>query len=257
MMTTPLISIITVVYNGELYLEQTIKSVINQSYSNIEYIIIDGGSTDRTIEIIKKYERDIAIWISEPDQGLYDAMNKGIKIANGVLIGIINSDDWLEPGTMELVAKMFLQHPNKDIIHGTRYDVYPDGSKREYKFNPSVFKFKYFSMTYSHPSMFITKREYEKHNYNIHLKSHSDYQFILEALKSNKDGFIHVAKPFVNFRLGGISGQLSFMQELKENYRARKYAGMSSIENILSIFLKLFLYPVVVLKRKKGKSIPN
>lgn len=257
MINNPLVSIITVVYNGEKYLEQTIQSVINQGYSNIEYIVIDGGSTDGTVDIIKKYQNHIDYWISEPDKGLYDAMNKGIKKANGELIGMINSDDWFEPNAVELAVETYVTNPEKNIFHGSRYDVYPDGTKSEYKFNPSINKFKYFRMTYSHPSMFITKREYEKHTYNIALKSHSDYQFTLEAFNRDKTGFIYIPKPLVNFRLGGVSGQLSFTQELKESYLARKNAGMSTAENIFSIFLKVFLHPLVVLNKKAAKAIQN
>jgi len=90
----PLISVITVVFNGETYLEETIKSVINQSYDNVEYIIIDGGSTDGTLDIIGKYEDKIDYWVSEADGGIYDAMNKGLSLSSGKYIGIINADDW-------------------------------------------------------------------------------------------------------------------------------------------------------------------
>ena len=90
-----IISIITVSYNAVKTIEQTISSVVNQSYSNIEYIIIDGGSTDGTVDIIKKYEDRIAYWVSEPDGGIYDAMNKGIKVATGDYIQIIGADDFL------------------------------------------------------------------------------------------------------------------------------------------------------------------
>ena len=90
----PLITIITVSYNAVKTIEDTIVSVLGQTYNNIEYIIIDGGSTDGTLDIIKKYQDKITYWVSEPDKGIYDAMNKGIAKANGELIGIINSDDW-------------------------------------------------------------------------------------------------------------------------------------------------------------------
>ena len=95
----PLISVVTVSYNAIATIEQTILSVINQKYSAIEYIIIDGGSTDGTVDIIKKYEDKISYWVSERDNGIYDAMNKGIRHATGKIVGIINSDDWYEMAT--------------------------------------------------------------------------------------------------------------------------------------------------------------
>ena len=101
MNNSPLISIITVSYNAVKTIEDTITSVLNQTYSNIEYIIIDGASTDGTLEVIKKYQDDISIIVSEPDKGIYDAMNKGIERANGELIGIINADDWYEANAVE------------------------------------------------------------------------------------------------------------------------------------------------------------
>ena len=103
----PLISIITVVKNGEKHLEETIQSVINQNYKNIEYIIIDGDSKDKTISIIKKYEKYISYWKSEKDNGIYEAFNKGMKIANGDLLGFINSDDVYTKNAIELLLKYY------------------------------------------------------------------------------------------------------------------------------------------------------
>ncbi len=117
MINAPLISIITVVYNGEKYLKQAIESVINQTYKNIEYIIIDGGSTDNTLNIIKNYHQNISKWVSEPDNGLYDAMNKGIKLATGELIGMVNSDDWSELTAVEIIVNEYLKNDNKQIFH--------------------------------------------------------------------------------------------------------------------------------------------
>src|SRR5690242_19312818 len=93
----PLVSIITIVYNGETYLEQAINSVLQQSYPHIEYIVIDGGSTDKSVSIIKKYESNIQYWISGRDNGIADAFNKGLAKAKGNVIGFINADDWYEP----------------------------------------------------------------------------------------------------------------------------------------------------------------
>ena len=105
----PLISIITVVKNNEKYLEETIQSIINQKFKNFEYIIIDGKSSDRTLEIIKKYNTEIDYWISEDDKGIYDAFNKGINIANGELIGFVNSDDVLTPNALEILNNYYLK----------------------------------------------------------------------------------------------------------------------------------------------------
>src|ERR1700739_123500 len=113
----PLVSIITVVYNGSKYIEQTINSVLNQSYKNIEYIIIDGGSTDDTLNIIKRYESKIDYWQSEPDEGIFFAMNKGISLAKGELIGIINADDFYLPGTVKNVVEADNVY-HADIYHG-------------------------------------------------------------------------------------------------------------------------------------------
>ena len=101
----PLVSVITVTYNAKSYLEQTIQSVFAQTYPHIEYIIIDGASTDGTLDIIKRHEKKIAFWVSEKDNGIYDAMNKGIRAANGELIGIINASDYYEPDTISEVVK--------------------------------------------------------------------------------------------------------------------------------------------------------
>lgn len=103
----PLVSIITVVYNADNCLEETIKSVINQNYKNIEYIIIDGGSTDNTLSIIKKYEKQIKMWISEPDNGIYEAMNKGISLCQGEIVGIINAGDTYTSNAISIVVESY------------------------------------------------------------------------------------------------------------------------------------------------------
>ena len=113
---TPKISIITVCYNSEKYLEETIQSVLRQNYQNVEYIIIDGGSTDNTVSIIDKYRQYITYFVSEPDNGISDAFNKGIRVATGDVIGIINSDDLLEEGALERVAQEYA--PSVDWYRG-------------------------------------------------------------------------------------------------------------------------------------------
>ena len=113
----PLISIITVVRNGEVHLEEAIKSVLNQSYGNIEYVVIDGNSTDSTLDIIRKYEDRIDYWISEPDKGISDAFNKGIALCKGEWIGIINADDWYELDTFNNIIQQ-AKASNSSVIYG-------------------------------------------------------------------------------------------------------------------------------------------
>jgi glycosyltransferase involved in cell wall biosynthesis len=242
----PLISIITVVFNGEKYLEQTIQSVIKQTYKNIEYIIIDGGSTDNTLSIINKYEGFIAKWVSEPDKGLYDAMNKGIKMSNGDLVGMINSDDWYEIDAVEQVVKSFEKNPQKKIFHADRYDVSSEGERIIKKFNPSSLKFKYYGMTYNHPSMFVSNKIYSEIQYNTELVALSDYEFVLNCFLKNSNNFFYIDKPIVNYRLDGISGQMKLSKRLKEGYIARRNSGMGLINNFLSLIVRI---SVVMIKK--------
>jgi glycosyltransferase involved in cell wall biosynthesis len=245
----PLVSIITVVYNGEKYLEQTINSVVNQTYKNIEYIIIDGGSTDGTHQIVEEYNDHISYFVSEPDNGLYDAMNKGISAANGELIGMINSDDWYELNAVEIMVNAYIANPDKTIFHADRYDVDDDGNKKIKKFNPSNFKFKYYGMTYNHPSMFITKSEYVIHRYNTNLRSLSDYQFVLETFMRDRGVFCYLNKALVNYRLDGISAQMPLLMALKEGVKARKNTGFNFFHNLISFCLRFSVSMINRIKR--------
>jgi len=114
----PCISIITPSYNQGHFIEETIQSILSQNYPNLEYIIIDGGSTDNTIEVIKKYESQITYWVSEPDRGQTHAINKGLEKATGDILAYLNSDDYYLPGTLHTVAEYFQNHPGTDLLHG-------------------------------------------------------------------------------------------------------------------------------------------
>jgi len=114
----PLVSIITVVFNGERYLEQTIEAVLGQTYTNVEYIVVDGGSSDCTVDILRKYEGCIDYWVSEPDAGIYDAMNKGLSLASGQIVGIINADDYYDKDACLNVVQQFIADPEIGLIHG-------------------------------------------------------------------------------------------------------------------------------------------
>ncbi|MBK3519932.1 glycosyltransferase family 2 protein [Carboxylicivirga marina] len=126
-MDYPKITIVTPSYNQEEFIERTIRSVINQNYPNLEYIIIDGGSTDGSVDIIKKYEKEISYWVSEPDNGQSEAINKGFSRASGILINWLNSDDELYPGTLHLIAAYYLKNSDKHVFYGDRTIVDRDG----------------------------------------------------------------------------------------------------------------------------------
>ena len=128
----PKISIITPSYNQGQYIEQTIQSVLNQNYPNLEYIIIDGGSTDNTVEIIKKYEKQITYWVSEKDRGQSHAINKGIEKCTGVLFNWLNSDDYLEPGALHKIAETYLATNANIIIGTTKIENVTTGEKSEF-----------------------------------------------------------------------------------------------------------------------------
>jgi glycosyltransferase involved in cell wall biosynthesis len=114
----PKISVVTPSYNQSQFLEKTILSVLNQNYPNLEYIIIDGGSTDGSIEIIKKYEKYLTYWVTEKDNGMYDAINKGLKIASGDILAYLNSDDVYYPNTMNIIVDYFVKHPETSLVYG-------------------------------------------------------------------------------------------------------------------------------------------
>ena len=196
------ISIITVCLNSEKTIEQTIQSVINQENCDYEYIIIDGKSTDRTLDIIGKYRDEISVIISEPDSGIYDAMDKGISLATGDIIGIINSDDWYEPGAFVLVEKCF-RDTDAEVVYGKMNVVNANGEMEV--LTPSDLEKIRYQMETPHPTVFIKKEIYKKYGaFQLKYKIAADYEFMLRLyIKGVR--FRYVEHILANFRLGGIS----------------------------------------------------
>jgi glycosyltransferase involved in cell wall biosynthesis len=160
----PLVSVVTVVYNGKDFLEQAILSVLGQTHDNVEYIIVDGGSTDGTLDIIRKYEDRIDYWISEPDRGISDAMNKGIRLANGELIAHLHADDYYsDPSVISSVCSAYLRHPDALWLTGGIEIV--DGNGNILQEIP-VRKYSYRKLIRGnyilHPATFVTRRAFEK-----------------------------------------------------------------------------------------------
>lgn len=201
----PLFTIVTVVYNGEDHLEQAIQSVFNQTYKNIEYIIIDGGSSDGTVGIIRKYDDRLDLWISEPDKGIFHAMNKGIELANGEIIGLLNSDDFYFPNAIESVVESYIKGA-KGIWYGKqiRFEDYSDFCNFRLQI-PDIEKM------FERPSIFHTACFVHRNVYNsiggfkLKYKIISDYDFLLTAIEKGIQ-FIFIDSVLTGFRAGGKSG---------------------------------------------------
>ena len=171
----PLVIVITVVKNGERYLEQTIKSVINQNYNNIKYIIIDGGSTDNTLNIIQKYKNKIDCWISENDKGIYDGMNKGIGLAKGEWIIFMNAGDgFYENNTIERI--FFGKNYDVDFIYGDCKIIYNQKYSRIQR--AGEIKNLWKGMIFSHQNLFVRYDVFKKYKFNINNKIETDFEFI-------------------------------------------------------------------------------
>jgi glycosyltransferase involved in cell wall biosynthesis len=204
------ISIITVSFNSGETIEETIKSVISQDYPNIEYILIDGGSTDDTIVKADEYSRHIAVRISEPDKGIYDAMNKGVRLATGDIIGIINSDDVFASNTIvSEIADVFISNPAIDAVYGNityfKTDA-PGKTVRTWVTKPYYDKFFDDGEVPPHPSLFVKSIVYDAVGaYYPNFKISSDYEFMFRAFKVNHYKPYHLNKFVVKMRVGGES----------------------------------------------------
>lgn len=243
---SPLVSIITPTLNSEKYLEQTIKSVLSQTYPSIEYIIIDGGSTDGTLEIIEKYKSSIAHFASEPDRGIYDAMNKGVSAAKGELIGIINSDDWYRPEAVELIVSGYQKDREAGVCFG---DIEVVSDKLEHlgrvRGRPELVGT--YRWRVIHPSSFVARRVYEKRKYNIDFRLLADYDFFLDLYFSGVK-FHYCNEVIAYARAGGKSSGYRASREeyvIRKKYFGRKYFLLNVVVLLISI-LKRFVITVVL-----------
>ena len=215
------VSIITVVWNGKKTIQNAIDSVLNQTYSNIEYIVIDGDSTDGTVSVVQNYGDRISKFISEPDKGLYDAMNKGIKLASGDIIGFINSDDLLNSNDcIECIVKEFIKS-DADIIYGDKvYVAYGDISKRIRYWKAGNFNrdnYKKGWMT-PHLSTYIKKDLYVKYgNFRIDFKIAADYELMFRFIYKYKAKVHYLPKVIAKMRVGGVSNS-SLKNIITSNY---------------------------------------
>ena len=215
----PKVSVITVVYNGIAHLEQTIRSVINQTYENIEYIIIDGGSTDGTVELLEKYDEYIDYWVSEKDSGIYDAMNKGISKATGEIVGLINADDWYEKDAVANVVENFI-NSNSDVVHGSMRIIKESGDSFVKKVETDLSTFSK-GMLLNHPTVFVKRTLYERYGYfNTNYKIVADWELMLRWWLQGIS-FVGVNATLANFRMGGASSA-HLKKSLEEKHCVRE-----------------------------------
>ncbi|MDE6202018.1 MAG: glycosyltransferase [Lachnospiraceae bacterium] len=216
-----LFSIITVCFNSEKTIERTMKSVLNQTFKDFEYIIIDGASKDRTVEIVRRYEplfEGKMKWISEADGGIYDAMNKGIEMASGDLIGIVNSDDYYEQDALEQIEKAYLRD-DYCIIYGMLRKVLNGREVMVYIKNHDFLD----EDMITHPTCFVSRKVYEKFGrYSLKYAYSADYEFMLRIKRQNEVRFIEVYYIISNFSLDGASGSVKAYRDtlrLKKEYQ--------------------------------------
>jgi len=229
------ISVITVTKNSEKFLEENINSLENQTYKNFEHIIIDGKSTDRTVEIIKKNSDKIRYWISESDSGLYDAMNKGIEASTGDIIGILNSDDIYFPDALKIVNKYFSEIENLDFLFGT-----VEKHKLMHGYYPQKIKWTFGFYTTHSVGFFIKKSSQMKVGYyDTQYKYSSDYDLFYKMIVKKKMNGISTKKNeiFGKFRQGGLSSRIKYLDFLKENNKIRINNG----QNIIIVYLIFIL----------------
>lgn len=245
-----MISIITATYNSANTINDTIQSVLRQTNKDFEYLIIDGGSTDETIDIVKSYESEFSgrlKWVSEKDKGIYDAMNKGIKMASGDIIGILNSDDYYtSDDILQTIADAF-KCQNVDAIYGDIHfikDGVPDKCVRYYSsrlFSPFWLRFGFMP---AHPSFYCKRDVFDKSGlYRLDYKIGSDYEMMVRLFRKHRISSRYVPKDFVTMRTGGASNSnlQSRLTLIKEDVKACRDNGIYT--NELFICLK-FLYKI-------------
>jgi glycosyltransferase involved in cell wall biosynthesis len=224
------VSIITIAYNSEETIEDTIKSVVNQDYPDIEYIIIDGKSSDRTLEIVEAYKAGVSIVISEKDQGIYDAMNKGVLKATGEIVGILNSDDLY--ASNDVISNVVRNIEDAECLYSDL--VYVDRSNTDEvtrywksgEYKKGMFKKGWMP---PHPTFFVRKTCYNKYgHYSLALKSSADYELMLRFIHKNEISVKYMPLTTIKMRVGGQSN-VSVKNRLAANKEDRMAWSMNGL----------------------------
>lgn len=232
----PKISVVTPSYNQGKFIEQTIQSILNQNYPNLEYIIIDGASTDNSVDIIKKYADHLAYWVSEKDKNMTEAINKGFRRATGEIMCWLNTDDEYCPGALEVVARTFMANPDVDFVFGDSYNTEEDGKifrrARHTKFNFAALVI--LGMIVSQPACFWRRSVFDKYGYlDESLPLSMDYEFFLRIGQHIKTKYIR--KCLARFRYQSESKTCTLLatrqkedEMVKSPYLKAAYKGYPS-----------------------------
>ena len=232
------ISVVTATWNSGATLRDTMESVLRQSYGDVEYLIVDGGSTDNTLDIVREYEPKFGgrlRWVSEPDRGIYDAMNKGIAMATGDVVGILNSDDfYTSDDILSTVAKAFAGGNGIDAVYGDIHYV-DDGNldKCVRYYSSRVFsrRLMRFGFMPAHPSFYCRKAVYDKYGiFSLDYKIGADFENLLRLIYVNRIRTKYIDRDFVTMRTGGAStsGIASHRQILRDHRKAFRENGVWS-----------------------------
>ena len=262
-----LFSVVTICYNSAQTIERTIKSVLAQTYTNFEYIIVDGGSTDSTLDIVKKYEplfKGRLKWKSEPDHGIYDAMNKGINRSSGCIISIVNSDDWLEPDALEIVSNTYntLDQTCSSVCCGWMNFHYDNDVIQVLKTNQNAIKrlAKVYEMGgIRHPATFVPKVIYDKFGlFDTDIRIMADTDLILRFIENNVP-FIFPNKIVTNMSDGGASnkGLMKACKDYSLILKKREVTGFKYCFLFYKWCLKRYvkgLLPISFIKHYRGIS---
>ncbi|WP_084474541.1 glycosyltransferase family 2 protein [Deinococcus pimensis] len=233
------VSIVTVVYNGARHIEDTIRSVLDQDYPNVEYIVVDGGSTDGTVDIIRRYEDRIAYWVSEPDKGIYNAMNKGVRLCTGDVVGTLNADDFYpHAGILARVMDTF-DTSGVQVVFGNLTFIDPDTGRtvRRYRSPDAPERRFHFGFMPAHPTFFVKREQYERLGlYKEDYRIAADFELLMRFIATARLPYRKIDDNLVVMRTGGVStrnvrSNITLNQEIiracRENGRRTNWAILS------------------------------
>lgn len=250
------VSIITVAFNSAATIRDTIESVLSQDYPQIEYIVVDGGSTDGTLDIVKEYGSRIDRLVSEPDRGIYDAMNKGIELATGDVIGFLNSDDMYIDSKVVTQLMTAMNSQMADCVFADLIYVAPENTNKvlryynSARFKPSLFQYGWMP---AHPTFFAKKTVYEKSgSFSLDYKIAADFEMLVRMLAVKNTSYAYLPKPIVRMRAGGIStaGLNHSLLLNREIVKACRANGINT--NLAKVLLKI---PIKLMELVHGRKL--